>query len=111
MARFIDVHGDFINIEDIRKVEHMPDDIYLGLFPQNAEQKIIVDYIPFTFAKIHTFLGEEIDLDIDLYPPEEDEDVEGWINRNRSYINQSITTLKNTLGEIIEITGFEYKDV
>ena len=111
MAKFIEVHDMIINIESISKVNFISDDIYLGLFPKDKEGSIPIDFIPFTFGQIELFTGEKIDLDIDLYPPEDaiGETEEQWLKRNRAYINVSWTKLVEALGEIEKVTGYEYR--
>lgn len=109
MAKFIEVHDKIINIKNISKVNFISDDIYLGLFPRNKEGEIDIDYIPFTFAQIELFTGEKLDLEFDLFQPGEDENEAGWAQRNRAYINMSWAALKEALGEITEVTNFEYK--
>ncbi len=109
MANFIEVHGDLISIEDIRKLEFISDDIYLGLFPKNAEGKIFVDYITFTYAKLYLFSGEDIELTIELYQPEEGYSIDEWAKLNRAYINKSMESIKKAIGDITTVTGFEYE--
>lgn len=109
MAKFIEVHNTIISTESISKVDFISDDIYLGLIPKDKEGNFILDYIPFTFGQIELSTGEKIDLDIDLYQPEDGETEEYWIKRNRAYINVSWTKLVDALGDIEKITGYEYK--
>lgn len=40
MSKFIEVHDTIINVDDIRKVEFLGDDIYLGLFPNGSMENI-----------------------------------------------------------------------
>lgn len=108
MAKFIEVHNTILSIDSISRVDFISDDIYLGLFPKDKEGNMLIDFIPFTFGQVELFTGEKIDLDVDLYPPEDGETVEYWIKRNRVYINVSWTKLVNALGEIERITGYEY---
>jgi len=114
MNKFLEVHGTLINTKDIRRVEFISDDIYLGLLPKvlgllpkvNGE---VVDCIDFVYAKIHTFDNREIDLAIDLYALEECETEEAWINRNRAYINTSMTMIYDLLNPI-KVTDLEYNE-
>lgn len=108
MERFLEVHDTVININDIRRVEFISDDIYLGLLPR-VNGEIVVDYVDFTYAKIHTFDNREIDLEIDLYAPDEGETEEEWINRNRAYINMSMTKIYELLNPV-KVTEFEYNE-
>jgi hypothetical protein len=107
MERFLEVHDTVININDIRRVEFISDDIYLGLLPR-VNGEIVVDYVDFTYAKIHTFDNREIDLEIDLYALDEGETEEEWINRNRAYINMSMTKIYELLNPV-KVTEMEYK--
>lgn len=107
MSKFIEVHDTIINVDDIRKVEFLGDDIHLGLFPKDKEGQIICDFIPFDFARIHTFEGNVIPLFIHLYIPEDEETEEEWANRNRVFINMTMEQLNNIL-KPIKITGHEY---
>lgn len=109
MPKFIEVHDNLINIEDISKVEFFGDDIHLGLFPQE-DGKPACDYTDFTFARIHTVSGQTIEMYIDLYLPEEGENEEDWAKRNRGYIGKSMTALYEALGDIVRVTEFEYQD-
>lgn len=109
MKNFIEIHDYILNIESISKIEFLTDDVYLGLFPKDKEGNICVDFVPFTFARVELFTGEKIDLEIDLYQPEEGEKEEDWIKRNRIYINLSWHKLMGSLGEIEKITGYEYR--
>ena len=108
MSKFIEVHGSLINIESISKVDFISDDIYVGLFPKDEEGNPIVDFVPFTFARVELFSGEKIDLEIDLYWPEAEENKDGWANRNRTYINLSWNKLVQALGDVVKVTGYEY---
>lgn len=109
MSKFIEVHETIINVDDIRKVEFLGDDIYFGLFPRGKEGQFICDFIPFDFARIHTFDGNVIPLFIHLYIPQDEETVEEWEKRNRSYVNMTMTQLSDIL-KPINITGKEYFD-
>lgn len=106
MERFLEVHDTVINTKDIRRVEFISDDIYLGLLPR-VNGEIVVDYVDFTYAKIHTFDNREIDLEIDLYALDEGETEEEWINRNRAYINMSMTKIYELLNPV-KVTEMEY---
>lgn len=106
MERFLEVHDTVINTKDIRRVEFISDDIYLGLLPR-VNGEIVVDYVDFTYAKIHTFDNREIDLEIDLYALDEGETEEEWINRNRAYINMSMTKIYELLNPV-KVTEIEY---
>ena len=108
MNKFLEVHGTLINTKDIRRVEFISDDIYLGLLPR-VNGEIVVDYVDFTYAKIHTFDNREIDLEIDLYALDEGETEEEWINRNRAYINTSMTMIYDLLNPI-KVTDLEYNE-
>lgn len=108
MAKFVEVHNHIINIESISKLEFISDDIYLGDFPVDSEGKIVVDWISFKFGKITLFSKEEIDLTIDLYQLEEGQSEEDWYEKNRAIINMSWDKLVGTLGEITQITEYEY---
>lgn len=68
MAKFIEVHNTILSIDSISRVDFISDDIYLGLFPKDEEENMLIDFIPFTFGQVELFTGEKIDLDIDLYP-------------------------------------------
>lgn len=107
MSKFIEVHDTIINVDDIRKVEFLGDDIYLGLFPKDKKEQTICDFILFDFARIHTFEGNVIPLFIHLYIPEDEETEEEWANRNRVFINMTMEHLSNIL-KPIKITGHEY---
>lgn len=109
MANFIEVHDTIISIESISMVKFISDDIYLGLFPRDTNEEILVDYIPFMFGQIELSTGEKIDLEIDLYPPEDSETEEDWIGRNRAYINMSWRKLTEALEHITKVTGYEYR--
>ena len=106
MERFLEVHDTVINTKDIRRVEFISDDIYLGLLPR-VNGEVAVDYVDFTYAKIHTFDNREIDLEIDLYALDEGETEEEWINRNRAYINMSMTKIYELLNPV-KVTEMEY---
>lgn len=108
MNKFLEVHGTLINTKDIRRVEFISDDIYLGLLPR-VNGEIVVDYVDFTYAKIHTFDNREIDLEIDLYALDEGETEEEWIKRNRAYINTSMTMIYDLLNPI-KVTDLEYNE-
>lgn len=108
MERFLEVHDTVINIKDIRRVEFISDDIYLGLLPM-VNDEVVVDFVDFTYAKIHTFDNREIDLEIDLYAPDEGETGEFWINKNRAYINMSMTKIYELLNPV-KVTEFEYTE-
>ena len=108
MNKFLEVHGTLINTKDIRRVEFISDDIYLGLLPK-VNGEVVVDCIDFVYAKIHTFDNREIDLAIDLYALEEGETEEEWINRNRAYINTSMTMIYDLLNPI-KVTDLEYNE-
>ena len=108
MNKFLEVHGTLINTKDIRRVEFISDDICLGLLPR-VNGEIVVDYVDFTYAKIHTFDNREIDLAIDLYALDECETEEEWINRNRAYINTSMTMIYDLLNPI-KVTDLEYNE-
>lgn len=110
MSKFIEVHNTLINIESISRVDFISDDIYLGLFPKGEKGEILVDYIPFTYATIELVTGKQVDLEIDLFLPEEGEEEEKWIERNRTYINRSWNTLYKALSDITLVTGFEYDE-
>lgn len=109
MPKFIEVHGNLINIEDISKVEFFGDNVHLELFPQE-DGKPACDYTFFTFARIHTVRDQKIEMYIDLHLPEEGESEEDWAKRNRGYIGQSMTALHEALGKIVRVTEFEYQD-
>lgn len=108
MTNFIEVGNQFLNINDIKKVEILSDDIYPAMFPRDDKGKVLVDFIPYAFAIVHTFSGAEIELEVDLYQPEENETDEMWCGRNRSYISQSLSRLTEILN-VSKITGFEYQ--
>lgn len=108
MERFLEVHDTVINTKDIRRVEFISDDIYLGLLPR-VNGEIVVDYVDFTYAKIHTFDNREIDLEIDLYAPDEGEIEDFWIDKNRAYINMSMTKIYELLNPV-KVTEFEYNE-
>lgn len=107
MSKFIEVHDTIINVDDIRKVEFLGDDIYLGLFPKGQNGEYVCNYIPFDFAKIHTFDENVILLSIDLYIPQDEESEDDWINRNRAYISMAMEQLYDIL-KPIKITEKEY---
>ncbi len=110
MPKFIEVHDNLINIDDISRVEFLGDDIYLGLFPRNEEGMLIPDYMIFKYAKVYTISGQEFDMSLDLHQLEDEENEEAWAKRNKGYIGQSMTALYEAIGEIIKLTGFEYQD-
>lgn len=97
MKKFIEVHDTILNVEDIRKIEFLGDDVYLGLFPKGKGKQFISDYVIFNFAQIYTFDGSMIVLSIDLYLPEEGETEEEWIDKNRSYIAMAMNRLHDIL--------------
>jgi hypothetical protein len=107
MAKFIQVNQELINIEDIRKVDILSDDIYLGLFPRNDEEIIDADCVPFEIAAIHTFGGDVIKVSMDLFPPEEDEIEDSWSHRNRYYFNKCVAEIMKAL-DITKVDGYEY---
>ena len=107
MNKFIEVHDTIINVDDIRKVEFLGDDIYLGLFPMSKDGQVLCDFIPFDFAKIHTFDGKTISVSIDLYPLEDEETENDWICKNRSYIDMTMQQLTEILNPIV-LTDKEY---
>lgn len=107
MSKFIKVHDTILNIDDIRRVEFLSDDIYLGLFPKGDNGEFICDWLTFGFAKIYTFDGNVITISIDLYIPEDTETEDEWINRNRAYINMTMGELKELLNPL-KLTGKEY---
>lgn len=109
MSEFIEVHDTIINIDDIRKVEFLGDDIHLGLFSRGEHKEYVCDYIIFNFAKIHTFDGNVILVSIDLYTPKDEENVEDWIDKNRSYIAATMNGLHDILKPEC-ITENEYID-
>ena len=108
MSKFIEVHGTVINTEDVRRVEFLSDDIYLGVFPRGKNGEFICDYVTFGFAKIYTFDGSVVLISIDLYPPEDGEIEDEWINRNRAYINMTMEQLREIL-KPIKLAGKEYE--
>lgn len=108
MSKFIEINDIVLNIEDIRKVEFLGDDIYLGLFPKGQNGECLVDFVLFDFATIHTFSEELIVLSLHLYSLEEDESEDEWINRNRAYINMTMTELYEVL-KPIKIGNKEYE--
>lgn len=111
MATFIESGRTLINVEDIRKVELLPDDIYLGLFPKNNKGEITVDYISFEIAKVHTFDGSIKTISMDLFPPEDGETSEHWRKRNTAYYNESHAEILRALevsNGVIKVDGFEY---
>lgn len=110
MPKFIEVHDNLINIDDVSRVEFLSDDIYLGLFPKDEEGELFIDYVSFTYAKIYTFDGQTFEMSIDLYQPEDGENEESWSKRNQGYVGQSMATLYDALGDITRVTGFEYRD-
>nr|DAF76792.1 MAG TPA: hypothetical protein [Caudoviricetes sp.] len=107
MSKFIEVHDTIINVDDIRKVEFLDDDIYLRLLPKGQHREYVCDFIVFDFAKIHTFDGNVILLSIDLYIPQDEESEDDWINRNRAYISMTMEQLHDIL-KPIKITEKEY---
>lgn len=109
MSKFLEIHGSLINVESVSKVDFISDDIYLKLFPVIEDEKTPLDYIPFTFARLELFSGQKIDLELDLYQPEDGETEESWAKRNRAYINLSWNKLINALDEVNKITGYEYE--
>lgn len=108
MEKFIEAHGSLINVESISKVDFISDDIYLDLIPLDDKGNPIVDFVPFTFARVELFTGEKIDLEIDLYYPEENETEGSWVKRNRAYINIGWSNLVQALGEVFKVTDYEY---
>ena len=108
MSKFIEINDIVLNVEDIRKVEFLGDDIYLGLFPKDQNGECLVDYIPFDFARIYTFSKEQILLSLHLYFQEEGESEDEWINRNRAYIGMTMTELYEVL-KAIKIGNKEYE--
>ena len=110
MPKFIRVDETIINIEAIKEVKFISDDIYIDLFPRNSKGEIDIDYVPFTFAEIKLFDGKVIEMNMVLYQPEEHEAKDEWIKRNRSYINRGWVELLNTLEDITAVNGFEDTD-
>lgn len=108
MEKFLEIHDTLINTRDIRKVEFISDDIHLGLLPM-VNGEVIGDYVVFTYAKVHTFDGRAIDLEIDLYAPEDEETEEMWSRRNMAYIGESMIKIHEMLNPI-KVTGNEYND-
>ena len=106
MSKFVEIHNSMINIQDIRRVEFLSDDVHTQLFPTDEKGEILVDYIPFEFAKIYTSDGE-FPLVLDLYVPEEKEDKEEWFKKNTAYISMMMTELAEIL-KPVKITGKEY---
>lgn len=106
MEKFLEVGEKIINIKDIRRVEVISDDIYLGLLP-TVDGEIVGDFINFIFARIVTFDNREMNLSLDLYAPEEEETEEQWINKNRAYINMSMQQLYGAINPV-KVTGMEY---
>ena len=109
MAKFIEVHNHIINIESISKVEFISDDIFLGDFPLDSEGDPQIDFLSFTFAKLELVSGEVIDMNIDLYWPEDGESQDNWYEQNRLCIKISWKKLKETLDTIVKITDYEYE--
>ena len=107
MSKFIKIHETVINIDDVRRVEFLNDDIYLGLLPKGENGEFIGDYVPFDFAKIYTFDGNVISVSIDLYIPESEETEDEWIKRNRAYINMTMEQLNEILNPA-KLTEKEY---
>ena len=107
MSKFIKVHDTILNIDDIRRVEFLSDDIYLGIFPRGEDGQFICDYVPFDFAKIYTFDGNVIVVSIDLYIPSDEETEAEWVNRNRAYINMTMEQLNEILNPT-KLTEKEY---
>lgn len=108
MSKFIEIHDTIINVDDIRKVEFLGDDIYLGLLPKGKDGQVICDYIPFDFARIYTFDRNMTLLTLDLYPPCDYESEDDWIKENRAYISMTMTQLSDIL-KPIKITGKKYE--
>ena len=108
MSKFIEINDTIINTDDVRRIEFLGDDIYLGLFPKGEDGKLIGDYVSFDFAKIYTFDGSVVLISIDLYPPEDGEIEDEWINRNRAYINMTMEQLREIL-KPIKLAGKEYE--
>lgn len=109
MTKFIGVHNHTINTKSISKIEFISDDIYIGDFPRDEDGKIAIDFMAFTFGSIVLFSGEEIELTIDLYQLEEGQSEEDWYKKNRSIINTSWDKLVGTLGDVTQITEYEYR--
>lgn len=109
MNKFIEVHWTVINITDIRRIEFISDDIYLGLLPKGDNGEIICDYINFDFAKIYTFDGQVINLYIHLYAPEDGETEEEWRKRNMAYISMTMTDIYEVINPI-NVTNKEYNN-
>ena len=107
MSKFIKIHETVINIDDVRRVEFLNDDIYLGLLPRGENGEFIGDYVTFDFAKIYTFDGNVISVSIDLYKPESEETEDEWIKRNRAYINMTMEQLNEILNPA-KLTEKEY---
>lgn len=108
MSKFIKINDIVLNVEDIRKVEFLGDDIYLSLFPKDQNGECLVDFVPFDFARIHTLSKELIVLSLHLYSLEEDESEDEWINRNRAYISMTMAELYEVL-KPIKIGNKEYE--
>lgn len=108
MSKFIEVHDTIINTDDVRRIEFLGDDVYLGIFPKGSKGDIIVDCISFDFAKIVTFDGNTYLLSIDLYPTEVGQTEDEWININRAYISETMIQINELLSPI-KLTGKEYE--
>lgn len=107
MSKFVEIHNNMINIETIRRVEFLSDDIHTGLFPKSDNGEFLVDCIPFEFARVYTSDGE-FPLGLDLYVPEEEkENEEEWFKKNRAYISMMMTELTEVL-KPVKITSKEY---
>ena len=109
MAKFIKVHDHIINIGSVSKVKYLHDDISLEYFRTDENGKAEIDYMPWAFAELELLTGETIMLEIDLYDLEDEQTEDEWLEVNRSAIKIGWNNLVDALGDIAEVTGWEYK--
>lgn len=110
MNKYIEVNDSVVlNTKDIRRVEFIDNDLYLGLLPKDDKGVYLVDYIWLTYAKITTFDNQEFILTIDLFPNEPGETEEEWHKRNIAYIDESMEEIYNIL-KPVKVDGKEYSD-
>ena len=98
MQTFIKVNERVINVQEISSLRFVSDDIYEGLFPKDDKGRYKIDWMSFTFAELKLKTGEVIELKYELYAPEAGEELEEWLDINRS----EIRTAWNQLLQIID---------
>ena len=94
LPKFIKVNsGQIINVDCIKKIEFISDDVYLGLFPEAK----YLDFISFNYGRIYLKNGEEINLNYDLYLPEEGQKKKLWREENMNKIRKFWRNIEKVL--------------